>query len=589
MAAHLLVSVPLKIHPNRPKSTRLLSHGVSNRKPIQCVISENIKNNNVINRRFAEYKPCIWDAEYLQSIKNDYVGETYERRAEKLKADVKSMMKNMVNSLDQLQLIHVLQRLGVAYHFEKEISKILENIYSCENKNWEGKDLHKTALGFRLLRQHGYDVPQDVFKRFLGKDGSFDERHRGDVKGLLSLYEASFYSVDNEQIMEEAWSFTSNNLKELMKTPKILKEQNIDMELVSHALDIPMHWRMTRLEARWYIDVYEREFGMNPIVLEFAKIDFNLVQAIHQQELSDISRYWKNLGLGERLSFARDRVVEAYLWALGTTFSPQDGYCRKVTTLAVATVTLIDDIYDVYGTVDELVIFNRAVERWDLNVLEELPDYMKIAFLAFFNIVNDMAYDILRDQNLNVLPNIKKAWLGLLIKYLKEAKWYHSGYKASLEEYMENGWVSIAGPLMDILAYISATNPIQMEALEFLESGPEIMRYANMICRLCNDFGTSPDELKRGDVPKAIQCYMHDTGVSEEVSREHMRELVRQTWKKANKYRVAKSPVSKSIIEMILNITRTSHIMYQYGDGHGIQEGVTENIELSLLVEPIPM
>ena len=70
-------------------------------------------------------------------------------------------------------------------------------------------------------------------------------------------------------------------------------EQNIDQNLaieVNHALELPLQWRMPRLEARWFIDVYEKRQDMNPILLEFAKLDFNMVQATHQEDLRHMPR-----------------------------------------------------------------------------------------------------------------------------------------------------------------------------------------------------------------------------------------------------------------------------------------------------------
>ena len=59
------------------------------------------------------------------------------------------------NSSHQLKLIDAIQRLGVAYHFEKEIDEALEKYY--HHGDHDG-DLDSVALRFRLLRQHGYDV-----------------------------------------------------------------------------------------------------------------------------------------------------------------------------------------------------------------------------------------------------------------------------------------------------------------------------------------------------------------------------------------------------------------------------------------------
>ena len=91
-------------------------------------------------------------------------GETCTRRLDELKRVVKTMLGKVRKPLDQLELIDVLQRLGIYYHFEDEIREILNIIYSEYNSQdeWKNEDLYATALEFRLLRQHGYDVPQGV-------------------------------------------------------------------------------------------------------------------------------------------------------------------------------------------------------------------------------------------------------------------------------------------------------------------------------------------------------------------------------------------------------------------------------------------
>jgi len=79
-----------------------------------------------------------------------------------------------------------------------------------------------------------------------------------------------------------------------------------------------------------------------------------------------IYRWWWSTGLGEKLSFARDRLMENFYWTVGFIFQTQFGYCRRMLTKINVLITTIDDVYDVYGTLDELELFTDAVERFVL-------------------------------------------------------------------------------------------------------------------------------------------------------------------------------------------------------------------------------
>ncbi|GFP83986.1 alpha-zingiberene synthase [Phtheirospermum japonicum] len=114
-------------------------------------------------RRSGNYESTIWDDNYVQSLTTPYTGQEYVEQAEKLKMEVKRIIDKTENELDQLELIDNLQRLCISNYFEDEVKKILETIYQTvknEDKQIKSKDLHFTALQFRLLRQHGYPVPQ---------------------------------------------------------------------------------------------------------------------------------------------------------------------------------------------------------------------------------------------------------------------------------------------------------------------------------------------------------------------------------------------------------------------------------------------
>ncbi|GLT50643.1 hypothetical protein SLA2020_241150 [Shorea laevis] len=545
-------------------------------------------SDQTIARRSADYQPPIWSFEFIQSLKTEFVGEAYSRRGDKLKEDVRVMLQMEVNDEDQLELIDHLQRLGLSYHFEDEIKKTLDRIYNKNHGNYGLKkdSLYAIALEFRILRQHGYNVTQEIFNGFRDESGNFKACLGENYKGMLYLYEASFHSEEGESTLDAAKAFATKHLKEYIKV-----NQGKDMylsTLVSHALELPLHWRMLRMEARWFIEVYQQSPLVNPILLDLAKLDFNLVQATHQEDLKHASRWWKRTGLGEKLGFIRDRLVENFLWPLGGLHEPQYGCHRRMGTQVYALITTIDDIYDVYGTLDELELFTEAVERWDINRIETLPDYMKLCFIELHNSVHQVTADILREQGLDILPYSKKVWTDLCKAYLLEAKWYHTGYTPTLQEYLDNAVVCVSAPVILHYAYVLISNQITREGLECFEHEyPNVIRWSAMLLRLADDLGTSTDEMKRGDVPKSIQCYMNETGASEKDARVYIWHLIDITWKKMNKDQHKTSSLPLTLIRAAMNAGRMAQFMYMYGDGHSSQDHVTRNRILSLLVNPI--
>lgn len=75
------------------------------------------------------------------------------------------------------------------------------------------------------------------------------------------------------------------------------------------------------------------------------------------------SRWWTNFNFKEKLPFARDRWVECYFWGLGLYFEPQYALARTILTKVFSLMIVLDDIYDVYGTLEEVTLFTDAIDR----------------------------------------------------------------------------------------------------------------------------------------------------------------------------------------------------------------------------------
>lgn len=90
---------------------------------------------------------------------------TQEQHTE-LKQEVRRMITATANKLaHKLHMIDAVQRLCVAYHFEKEIEDELGKIsYDLDNGN---EDLYTVSLRFRLFRQKGVKISCGMYLFFV--------------------------------------------------------------------------------------------------------------------------------------------------------------------------------------------------------------------------------------------------------------------------------------------------------------------------------------------------------------------------------------------------------------------------------------
>ena len=103
------------------------------------------------------------------------------------------------------------------------------------------------------------------------------------------------------------------------------------------------------------------------------------------------SRWWRDLGFKDNLKFSRDRLVENYLWAMGIISEPHLSKCRIGLTKYVCIITAVDDMYDVYGLLDELECFTASVNRYRINM--NIKD--TIFLLSCLNHLDDKFYSFL--------------------------------------------------------------------------------------------------------------------------------------------------------------------------------------------------
>ncbi|CAH1423896.1 unnamed protein product [Lactuca virosa] len=465
--------------------------------------------------------------------------------------EVRNLLKHVEGEpLKPVDMVDVLHKLCINHHFEEEIDSILKTHYTkISNGHVSNHDqsLYEVSCNFRILRQEGYYVPADVFARFKQKNGIFLEEMAEDVKGLMALYEASQLSIEGERILEEAADFSSHALKEMM--PFLDEDEAI---IVKNTLEHSYERTPSTFMVKKFIKHYSGTTMSQLAEMELAKL-----QALHRTEVTQISRWWTELGLAEELKLARSQPLNWYLWPMTSLADPSLSEQRLELIKPIALIFIIDDIFDIYGTLDELVLFTEAVIRWDINSLERLPYHLRICIEALYNITREISDKIYKKYGFNPIEYLKRTWINLCEAFLVEAKWFASGHLPNADEYFRNGIVSSGAEVVTVHMFFLLGCATNEDSATIIKDNPGITFCLAKILRLWDDLGSAKDENQDGHDGSYVTYYMRENeGCSLENAHGHVMSMISNTWKQLNKECLSPNKFSSPFIKACLNLAR---------------------------------
>lgn len=542
-----------------------------------------------VGRRSANFLPTVLDDHSIScTLENQITNTDVERIIEELKEEVR--MKLVVDADDPLQklnFIDAVQRLSLGYHFETEMEQALAQIYATyqtNENNVDDRNLYHAALLFRLLRQQGYNVSSDIFNRFRDNKGHFKEALIPDVAGMMSLYEAAHLLVHGEEILDEALSFCVKHLKSMATqlSPPLSTQ-------IIHALKRPIRKNIPRLEAKNFMTIYQEDDSHDKNLLKLAKLDFNLLQEMHQKELSELSKWWKDLNFTTTLPFARDRMVECYFWLMAVQSEPELYLARKATTKIGAMSTIIDDMFDVYGTMDELKLLAEAVERWDISSVDTLPDYMKGCYQALLELYIEIENEMVGEGRSYRSYYARQGMKDLVSGYIIEATWLKEKFVPTMEVYMPVAEVTIGYYDAVLASFATMPNFATKEIFEWVLNESKSVKAISIIFRLMDDITSHEFEQKRGHIASAVECYMKQYGVTAEKACEELDKQVSDAWKVINQECLKPTAIPMHLLACILNYARAADLIYKDGDGFTFSEILLKEHVSSLIREPVAM
>ncbi|XP_031268180.1 (E)-beta-farnesene synthase-like [Pistacia vera] len=189
----------------------------------------------------------------------------------------------------------------------------------------------------------------------------------------------------------------------------------------------------------------------------------------------------KNIELITKLPYIRDRMVEEYFWILGMIFEPQ----------------------------------------WDIGAIDMLPDYMKFIYKSLLDFFAEMEEDMSKEGRAYCVDCPKMMLQRVVEAYFAEAIWFNKGhFPSTFDEYMTVALET--GSCRLTIAMIFLAMCATKEDFDWFCCDHKIIRAADRIARLLDDKASHRFEQKRGHVPSAVECYMKQHGVSEDVAVEFL-------------------------------------------------------------------
>uniref|UniRef100_A0A0D9VFT8 Uncharacterized protein n=1 Tax=Leersia perrieri TaxID=77586 RepID=A0A0D9VFT8_9ORYZ len=515
-----------------------------------------------LSKNPCDFHPSIWGDFFLHHSSPAASSEqqAWTVQVDKLKEEVANMITTSVTSslLEKLHLIDTFERICVDYLFQEEINSLLTQIITANIDDCN--DVHTVAMWFYLLRKHGYNISQDVFTKFKDGEGNFVAKNPMD---LLTLYNAAHYRVHGEKILNEAILFTKRCLNSML--PSL--EGSLAREVKS-ALEIALPRRVAIYEANYYISTYEKEGTVHPIILQLAKLNFNLMQLQYQEELEIATRWWNDLQIQSRLPFARDRIVECYLWMLGVYYEPSPSCSRGrvILTKVISIVTIIDDTFDSYGTIDECELFTKCLQSYQ-TIEHELSQQEKYR-----------------------MPYLRSFTTDLVKNFNKEVKMREEGYvPKSVEEHLQISARTGACHLLSCASLVGMDDMATKESFDWVSTMPKMVRALCTILRLVDDLKTYEREQLTPHVASTIDSYRKQHNVSMEIARFKIEEQKEEFWKDFNDgWLCPENGQPRKLLEAIFNLTRTMEFMYNQNDNFTYCHHLKDTIR-SLLVEAFPV
>nr|QSK97107.1 terpene synthase [Curcuma wenyujin] len=249
-------------------------------------------------------------------------------------------------------------------------------------------------------------------------------------------------------------------------------------------------------------------------------------------------------------------------------------------------MSLMDDIFDNYSTLQESQLLTEAIQRWEPQAIDEVPEYLKDFYLKLLRTFKEFENELESDEQYRIsfLQDEIKA---LSRSYIIDSKWGIEKYVPTLEEHLSNSLVTSVHPVLICAFYVGMDQVTSKEVFEWVASFPKILEASSMIGRIMNDITSHKSEQQKEQAASTVECYMKEFATDEKEAYKNLMEMVEDAWKDHNKDCLNPTQVPRLIIEIIVNFSRVAEEVYKYTDGYTDSKTTMKDNIYMVLVESI--
>ncbi|KAK6121266.1 hypothetical protein DH2020_044969 [Rehmannia glutinosa] len=324
-------------------------------------------------------------------------------------------------------------------------------------------------------------------------------------------------------------------------------------------------------------------------LLKLAKVNFNYLQNVYKKEIFELSRWWDKFDLKSKLPYTRDRLIESFLVGAAFHFEPQYSHVRITMAKLFIMMTVMDDTYDNYATLEEAQLFTDILKRWDMEEIDRLPNYMKVVYRFIMSVYEDYECDATKQGKSFALPYCREEVKQLAGSFNQDLKWVMERKIPSFEDFMKNSLITSSVHLM-LLATVPSIESWTKEIIDWLMSNPQILVSTAKLGRFLDDIATEERENKGGTMLTTVDYYMKQYGVSnKQEAASILAEQIEDEWKYMNKeWVMIRSMIPKEIVVQFLNYVRVAEVLYKKcEDGYTYPEKFLAPQIVATFVDPI--